>query len=63
MPILHSKKGVVVLSFYKKVITLKSKRENRYEKDQTKLTKLYNQGYQETLEQLPKLLEWIAQIS
>lgn len=36
---------------------------DRYEKDQTKLTKLYNQGYQETLEQLPKLLEWIAQIS
>ncbi len=36
---------------------------DRYEKDQAKLTKLYEQGYAETLAQLPKLLEWIHQIS
>lgn len=35
----------------------------RYEKDQAKLIKLYEQGYQETLEQLPRLLKWQNKIA
>ena len=36
---------------------------DRFEKDQEKLIKLYNQGYKETLDQLPNLLEWLHKIS
>lgn len=36
---------------------------DRYEKNQAKLTKLYEQGYEEALQQLPKLRQWIHKVS
>lgn len=36
---------------------------DRYEKDREKLTKLYEQGYQETLNQLPRLRTWLSKVS
>ena len=36
---------------------------DRCEKDPAKLAKLYNQGYEEAVNQLPQLLNWMKSVS